>query len=429
MKMVKQVVSKILFVGILLLITSSQSFGQGNNSTFTQIFDSSFRTLRVENPDDFYTLPVIRLNTNDRLVISFDEMGDDFSLLEYRLLHCNFDWTQSSLIDSEFLPSFNSAKVEDYAFSSNTYIHFVNYRIEIPNQQISPLISGNYLLQVYREGEPDDVVLQARFKVSEEAILISGEASAITDRGVNTDVQQLSFAVSSPSIKIRDPFTELIAIVEQNNDPSTSRIVQHPMRLKGNDIIYEHLPELIFPAGNEFRRFETVRADYPGMNIDSVGYQDPMWQAWLTFDYPRDDKQYIYDQTQNGRYMVREYNSTDSDLGADYIMTHFTLDTSKYPNADVYVQGDFSNWLLNPKYKMEYDGDKTRYYLSLPLKQGSYNYRYILLPLGTTIPPAKNRIEGDKYETANEYSVSVYYRTPGSRADRLLGTARIVKTN
>ena len=32
-------------------------------------------------------------------------------------------------------------------------------------------------------------------------------------------------------------------------------------------------------------------------------------------------------------------------------------------------------------------------------------------------------IEGDFYQTDNEYTVSVYYRQPGKRYDRLLGTA------
>ena len=70
----------------------------------------------------------------------------------------------------------------------------------------------------------------------------------------------------------------------------------------------------------------------------------------------------------------------------------------------------------------------------MPLKQGAYNYRYLIFPSnkgpfsdtsatfttnGLLNPTAI--VEGNKYETSNEYWVGVYYRAPGSRADRLIG--------
>lgn len=400
------------------------TYARQNTPLHTRILDNRFRSLKVASPDNFFALPILRLNSDQQLIFSFDEIGDDFSLLEYRLVHCNADWTQSSLIDSEFIPAFNNAKVTDYAFSSNTYIHYVNYRITIPNEEITPLVSGNYILQVVPEEDPDNVLLQARFCVSEEIAGISPKVSAVTDRGANDSYQQVEFSLSSPNLQIRDPFSELIVVIEQNNDPYSSHILTHPSRIAGKDIIYDHLPQLIFNAGNEFRRFETVRADYPGMNVDSVSYISPAWQAFLVTDNPRIDNQYSFDSTQNGRFLVREYNATDSDLAADYITTHFSLDMYMMQDADVYVQGEFSNWELSPQYKMHYDINDRKYKLALPLKQGAYNYRYVSLPKGYSSPPPDNMIEGDRHETRNEYSIKVYYRTPGARADRLIATSQ-----
>ena len=100
--------------------------------------------------------------SSDRIIISFDEIGDDYSRLRYRLIHCNADWQPSRLLESEYLKGFNEAEIEDFAFSSNTYVHYVNYRIAIPSDDMQPIVSGNYLLQVFEADDPDDIILQRK---------------------------------------------------------------------------------------------------------------------------------------------------------------------------------------------------------------------------------------------------------------------------
>lgn len=392
----------------------------------TAVFNPDFRTLKVVNPDNFMAIPVIRLNSDDHLLFSFDELADDYSLLEYRILHCNADWTRSSLADAEFLPRFNSAKIDDYGFSSNTFVHYVNYHITIPNDEITPLVSGNYILQVYPESDPDDIILQARFCVSENSAAVTGSASGRTDRVTNDNLQQIEFSVSTPTMQIRDPYTELFVIVEQNSDPNSTRIIRNPLRVSGDKIVYEHNPQLIFPAGNEFRRFETVRLNYPGLNVDSVRFGDNNYIAYVTPSVQRASRQYLFDSTQKGRFIVREANATDSDLGADYVTVCFALNSDQYTNADVYVQGEFSNYSFSDRYKMRYNSAKHRYELEIPLKQGSYNYRFVALPHGQSTFAGFNPIEGDFYETLNEYTVKIFYKTPGARTDRLIAVSSFV---
>ena len=97
--------------------------------------------------------------------------------------------------------------------------------------------------------------------------------------------------------------------------------------------------------------------------------------------------------------------------------------------------------------KMKYDRSTGLYRLSMPLKQGSYNYQYVVRPAADAGDSEKSvggnfesfsggqrrsvasdaaLIEGNHYETVNEYHVYVYLRRPGSRADRLLGAATVV---
>lgn len=417
-------------LGIALAISLAILAGYGEASAFVteaRIFDPAFRTLKVERADNFMAPPVLTLGGNEHLIISFDEIGEDISDLQWRLVHCNSDWQPSALLESEYLDGFNISDIEDAAFSQNTFIHFVNYRIEIPQPGMEPLASGNYLIQVFFRDNPDTVILQARFYVSEQAVRISGNASGRTDKGINTDFQQLRLRIDPGSFELSNPFTDVLLFVDQNDSPETERLIPHPARLDGKALIYDHVPNLIFNAGNEYRRFETVRVNYPGMRVDSMRYGGSNYHAYLATDHQRAGRNYLYDETQHGRYLVHEYNSTDSDLGADYITVHFTLDTPELIGADVYLDGEMTHHELNESTRLKFDHSDRRYRLQIPLKQGSYNYRYVAVPknkqtFGSATP---SPIEGDYAETSNEYLVRMYYRPPGARADRLLSAVTI----
>ncbi len=379
-----------------------------------------FRSMKVMKDGDFMATPTLRLGSDERIIINFDEWGEDYSDLQYRLVHCGPDWKPSALLESEYLDGFNIADIDDWALSSNTFVHFVNYRIELPNEQMNPLVSGNYILEIFDRNEPDEILGEARFSVTEQSADVIGSVSSRTDRGLNTEWQQMELAVKPTDVDIDDPYTRLRVDITQNNAPYTTSTLQTPSRIEGKKIIYTHLPELIFKAGNEFRRFETVRVNYNDMNVDSMRFLSHNYHAWLRPDGERASKEYSYDQTQQGRFLVREYNSTDSDLGADYVTVHFRLETPEVVDADVYVEGEFNGFQHENAYRMRYDYQEGAYLLELPLKQGSYNYRYVALPRHGERRPDPSVIEGNKYETRNEYRVQVWYRPIGGRYDRLI---------
>lgn len=379
-----------------------------------------FRTMKVMKEGDFMAAPSIRLGSDERIIINFDEWNEDYSDLQYRLVHCGPDWKPSGLLDSEYLESFNIADVDDWAFSSNTFVHYVNYRIVIPNEQMAPLLSGNYIVEIFERDNPEATLAEARFSVSEQSASVIGSVSSRTDRGLNTEWQQMDLKVVPTDVKIDDPYTMLRVDITQNNAPQTKRSLRTPSRLEGKDIVYTHQPELIFKAGNEFRRFETVTINSYDMHVDSMRFMSRNYHAWLTPDRERATKEYSYDQTQQGRFLVRESNSTDSDLGADYVTVHFRLEAPEVVDADVYVEGEFTGYRHDDASRLRYDYNQGAYMLEMPLKQGSYNYRYVAIPRHGDRTPDSSLIEGDKYETRNEYRVQVWYRPIGGRYERLV---------
>lgn len=387
--------------------------------TTTGIFDRRFHTLKTEVEDNFMSPPVIRLGTNDRILVKFDEIGEDNSYLEYRLIHCDADWQPSRLIESEYLEGFNSVRIEDYAYSTATFVHYVNYLIAFPNEELQIKHSGNYLLQVYDPERPEETLLQTRFQVTENRARIEGNVTSRTDMGHNTYWQQLAFEIDCQGIGEFNPYQDIIVYVTQNDREATKRRIMTPLRVSGDKIIYEHLNDLVFGASNEYRRFESVSNSFPGMRVDSLRYMGSNYHVWLKVDEPRQSASYSYDQTQHGRFLVREYNSTDSDIGADYITVHFLLECPELPAYDIYLDGEFTHDRMDKENQLTYDHRVGGYVAEVPLKQGAYNYQYVTRSRQTG-EISTSTIEGDKYETLNEYGIAVYFRPPGARADRLI---------
>lgn len=393
--------------------------------TDTKIFDRNFRTLKCTTADNFMSPPVVRLGTDDQLIITFDEIGEDNSFLECRLIHCDRDWQPSRLIESEYIDGFNSMRIEDFAQSYSTFVHYTNYRVVIPSDDLRIIHSGNYLLQVYDPDDPDRTILQTRLQATENITDITAEVNTRTDRGHNTSWQQLSLSLDTSPLGNVNPYQDLTVEVTQNMNGYTKRTIKSPLRVSGNFAAYEHLDNLVFPASNEYRRFEVTSTAFPGMHVDSLRHMGSNYHVWLKTDYPRAESQYSYDRTQHGRYIVREYNATDSDLAADYVTVHFRLESPRIPGVRIYVDGEFTHGVFSPENELIYDDSEQAYTLQIPLKQGAYNYQYVIRRDGeSSISSAP--IEGDKYETDNEYNIAIWFHPPGARADRLIFAGTIM---
>lgn len=410
---------------LIIICVSLRCLGLKPDDTMTGTSDEYIRSMQVMLNEDMFAPPVLVIGTNDRLTFSFDHLADDRAYFRYKLIHCNANWQPSQLVDSEILDGFNEGVIEDYAFSRSTTINYVHYQFSIPDGNMYPLVSGNYLVRVYEESDPDNIVAQWRFMISEQTAKISADLSSRTDIDYNDSHQQLAIVVETERNNVSDPFNDLTVMVQQNGRLDNEIAIKHPLRMSGNKAIYEHLNQLIFEAGNEYRRFETVTLEYPGMHVDYTEYLDPYYHVSLQVDSPRKNESYLYDSTQRGRYVVRDYDSDDGDTMADYVVVHFTLQQPEMPETMIFIDGDLTNRRFDESSRMTYNQATGQYEKAMLLKQGSYNYQYL------TVPPGKSRgyssyIEGDKYQTVNEYLIKVYTRQPGDRFDRLIGVSRIV---
>lgn len=385
----------------------------------TQPLSDDVHTIQVEANGNWGTNPVVKLNSNESINISFDRLGDNsYKRLRYKIYHCDVQWQKSKEISEiDYLDGFNDNLVEDYSNSLNTTIDYTHFNLSIPNSDISLKLSGNYVVQFYEEEVPQQILLNACFSVLDDKVKISGQVSPITDIDANKAHQQLSFTINH-NLNLRNSLEEIKVIVRQNDRLDTQRNITKPS-FNGNGILqYEHIRDLIFEAGNEYRRFESSSYRYNGLNVGHIEYSRPYYIMNILPDKIRANSSYSYDQDQNGRYAIRNTETGNEDAQADYFIINFTLQAPRPLPQDIYINGNFTYNTYNDKYKMQYDTQQGAYFISLLLKQGLYNYQY-LTKSGNTYSTAT--IEGNYYEAENEYIVSIYYHPSGQRYDSFIG--------
>ena len=379
----------------------------------------NLRSLRVMVNGAWENDPVMVLNGSNYVEICFDDLRHDYVRYTYRLTHCNADWSPSDLLESEYMDGFNGQRIEDYEQSTHTAMLYNHYTLTLPNDEIrSLLVSGNYRVDIYEDGD-DEPVATACFAVCEGRVGISFDISGNTDIDTYKAHQQVNFSINYSTYPlVRHAETDLQAVVVQNRRWDNCVRDLRPTYLRNNQLVYTHNRQLIFDAGNEYRRMEILDDHVPTMRVESMQYLEPYYNAFITTDEPRTS--YVYDQDQDGRYYVRNGDNIDNETESEYYITHFTLAMPALPGGDIFLNGELTNNNLSEDYRMEYNLIDHCYELSLPLKQGSYNYQYLFVKNGES-KGSTAEAEGNFHQTENEYAVYVYHRAFGERYDRLVG--------
>lgn len=390
-------------------------------NTAAGIVDNQVKSLKVAPASNPFMPPIINLGGDDFLVVSFDYLSYDVHYLRCSVIHCNADWQPSSLVESEYVSGFNQADITHYAQSNCTFTHYFHYDFTLPNADMQLLKSGNYLLTVFEQDDPDHILFQSRFSVCEATAEVYVNSTSSTDDDYNSEHQQVSFDVRYKPGLIKDPYNELTAIVTQNSREDNAVVVRQPMMVSSNSVTFSHNKSLIFPAGNEYRRIETVDLHALSMGVQEIEYFEPFYHATLRTDEVRARQPYLYDQTQHGHFTIRNAESDYSEIESEYVVTHFSLFTgSPFEGGDIFLQGEFTQGLPATSCRMRFDAQSGCYTCEMLLKQGAYNYQYLWVPQGSTVGET-GLIEGNKYQTTNEYLVKVYNRPLGERYDHFIG--------
>ena len=390
-----------------------------------EVQDTHIRTVQLVANEDIYAPPIIRLGSDESVELSFDELSHEYRRYVYVVTHCNADGTPSRLAESQYLEGFNGNPIEDYAVSLNTTMPYTHYRVSLPNEEVRFKLSGNYRISVYDDDAEDETpAFTANFQIIDKQVSVSAQVSTNTDIDTNHAHQQVSFNVNHKGYPIRNPQSEVKVLVMQNNRTDNRVTGILPSYIGNGELRYEHNRSLIFPAGHEYRRFETVSIRRANMHVESLRYHDPYYHATLQTDDLR-TRNYVYDQDQDGHYLVRYDEGTDQDTEADYFFVHFSLACDRpLSGGELYLQGEFTHNRFDEATRMSYNHETHAYENTQLLKQGAYNYQYLYVAPGTACGLTR-QTEGDYHETENEYLILMYHRAFGERYDKLVGMQQV----
>ena len=412
----------LLIIFIFLLI--STGIAQDENFYYENaIYNENIKTVLIYRDGFELTNPIIKLNEDEQLVIKFDDLSGEVKNYYYTIVHCDANWNESYLLQEDYLEGFVDNQITDYELSFNTTFEYVNYRLNLPNEDIQFKISGNYALVIYEDSDKEKIVLTRRFYVYESNVSIEGRVHRATFDAFKGENQEVDFSLFHNNLELNNPREEIKIVIMQNNRWDNAIRDLKPLFIRDRELVYDYNRENVFEAGNEFRFFDIRTNRIPGENVLSTNFHRPYYHKTLLTDEVRRNKNFFLYKEMNGRYVIESQDAEirDYDIECDYFFTHFSLPLeSILLGGTVNVFGALTDWNANKSNEMTWNFETSQYELTLLLKQGYYNFQYVYVEKGSPIADNKN-IEGSFWEAENDYQIFVYYRPVAGRYDRLIG--------
>ncbi len=419
--MIKRFIILTGFFTIVVGITFAQT---GNNQEEkilgNHIFSKNIHTAEIYQQGWRMSYPYLRLGSDSRLCLDFDDLGETYKDYYYTFIHCDAQWHPSDIPVEDYLNGFTENQITNYKHSINTTVPYIHYHLSFPNDDVRFRVTGNYIILVYKDLNKENPVLTARFMVYSNRVTIRGKVIPPIGPDRARD-QQLHFSVRFPGYPLRSPQDELFVVIRQNNRWDNARFGVTASQQRNSELIYENASGITFHGNNEFRDFDIKSIRYQSPNIAKIEYVPPYYNirlkpsAFHTFD------PYFSKKDLNGKYYIENSLGSNPDTDADYLNVFFNL-PANFPldGGDVYVFGALTGWDFGKENRMTYNMDTHQYEETMLLKQGYYNYAYAVKS-----PKQEQgdltRIEGSHFETGNDYTILVYYRSSFERYDRLIG--------
>ena len=395
-------------LALAFLLTALSGFAENRT------YGDNVKTIQAVVNLNWLSPCVMRLHFSDHLYVSFDELSHDYHRYVYRLHHCEPDWSESEeLLESDWLEGFNNVVIDDFERSINTTVPYTHYRFTLPNEQCRPTMSGNYRIDII-DDDTQEIVASVEFMVTEQSMILSLNASSNTDRDTNVSHQQVTFGLRYGDHLVTNPDEQIQTLVMQNSREDTCVWNAVPSSVNHLGMEWRHRKELIFDAGNEYRKFEVLDPSHPTMGIDRIRWDGEYYQVFPFLSEPRPN--YIYDEDADGSFIIRNSNDRENDTTCDYVWVNYRLKAPELKEGQIVIDGRWTT--EEPEtYVMTYDPEQRLYTAKILQKQGYYSYQYLWVTADGETRPLPS--EGNFFQTENRYQAFVYYKGTGERTWRL----------
>ena len=376
-----------------------------------------------------YNIKTVTFSQNVNNTIPFFRFGESFDLqfddlygneadYYYTIEQYNYDWTPSQLLKNEYLNGLDNQRIQNYQNSLNCLQVYSHYTLSFPNKFNQIIKSGNYIVKIFDEDQ--EIVFSKKFIIYEDETAVGITIRRSRDMETLYQKQNIEFFIDYKDKPLQNPKENIKVSIFQNGKFNNAIHNIKPQYTIGTQLIYRYNKETQFWAGNEFLNFENKNIRGSSNSVFKVTTGD-IYNTFLYTNEARKNKIYTYFPDINGNFFVINLNTTQNTIEADYSWVYFSLLSDVNPlEKSVYVTGMFNNYQISDEFKMEYNVDTKTFEKPILLKQGFNNYQYTLVDKNGKIDE-QNAVDGNFYQTENEYIVLVYYRGGAERFDRIIG--------
>lgn len=415
----------IIFSGAPGLIQGNPSINLGD-SFRDEIYRASIRTVILEQQGSEGSLPIIELGSNTLLHLQFDDLDPMQKQLYYAVEHCNADWKPSGIMFSYYLQGLRQDIMQDFRYSINTRQQYIHYDLVFPNQNMQIILSGNYVLKVYEDGNPDNLILTRRFMVYKDMLKVSGKIKRPSGMELRNTHQEVDAMVLLENYHPVNAQVSTKLIIMQNGRQDNT-IMLKPFGINHERLNYDYDDgSNCFDAGNEFRTIDIRSLRQQSISVRHFEKDSGLVKAYLLDDPVRHFLEYQLFGDINGKYFIRNSDGLgEPQIDGDYVWVNFSLPfEAPLTEGELYVFGGLSDWQYREPFKMRYDYGLKSYTLRTLLKQGIYNYWYVFMPAGEKKGDV-SLIEGSRFNTENDYIILIYTRGYTNNFDELTGLCRL----
>ncbi len=412
----KKVVSVVLFLFLINAAFCQEAF-------YDKVYDSNIKTVLMYSDNDALSLPIWDLGSSKKLTLSFDDLSTDARDFSYTIVHCNSEWIPTDLDQSEYIDGYFDDQIQDYQSSFNTTINYTHYTLQLPNDYMRPMISGNYIVQVFESSNPEKILITKQFRVVERKTDIKAFIRNMNQGSYFYNDQEFEIVVDYFENDFYDIQQNIKIEVIKNRNRFEYLKPEKPDMINQNEFTYNNFTSLKLKGGNEFHHFNIKNIHHAGENIININFLNYEYHFQLLANKDRSFDEYIYKSDLNGLFKIDASQSQYPETEADYCWVYFTLNMDvPMQQGDIYVWGALCNYEFTDENKMTYNFEQKAYEGRMLIKQGYYNYQYALLEKGKF---DFTYIEGNHAQTENSYAIYVYYHDFRGGYDRLIGQTEI----
>ncbi len=413
----------LLFFVSLFYLSTIKIFAQEPD----KIYRPNIATVQLYQGNNQQELAVYNVNSGGSFQLMFDDLDADYKSYYYTYQLCDYNWQPVDISPFDYIKGFTQNRINTYRYSSIALTKYTHYEASLPEQNSVIRRSGNYLLKVFLNGDTSELVFTKRLLVVDQKASINASVVQLLGAQNFTTYQKVRFTITTEDINAFSAAQQVKVVILQNNrwDNAQKDIV--PTFVRGNVLDYSNNDIAQFAAGKEWRWLDLRSFTLQGDRIDHADYKKKSTDMFVKKDVDRSGQRYVYYPDLNGTYIITTFESINPFWQSDYASVHFnfaTNDGKPFDKKNIYLSAAFTNYELSDKYKMKFNDSTNRYEISVPMKQGYYSYTYTLVN-EDGVADNTNILEGNYWETENNYTILVYYKSLSDRTDQLIGVGQI----